>query len=143
MFDEKFIKPQQGYGTLKGIKVFLYQLNQKDCPYIDNHNNCSIYEKRPLICQSYPVEPTILGGIVREDCPESSYYPKDGTAFTEAGLVFNEQLRTKMREFRVKGDILWFFDLYTNKWTIIPDTFSSQHISQFKERQKRKSKNYM
>jgi Fe-S-cluster containining protein len=136
LFDLKLVKPNMGLGDVKTINVITYQLNQMVCPHIDERNNCKIYDKRPLVCQSYPVEVTLTGGIVRPECPQSFSIPKDGSALTDAGLTFNQILMKKFKQFGDKRSILWFFDLSSNKWTIVPDTFSSQYISQYKRRQK-------
>jgi len=124
LFDPTFVKPNMALGNQTTRNVITYQLNQAVCQHIDESNNCKIYDKRPLVCQSYPVEVTVRGGIVRADCPQSFSIPNDGTALTEAGLIFNQYLKEKFNQFWDKGSILWFFDLSTNKWTIIPDTFS-------------------
>lgn len=124
LFDPKFVKPNMALGNEKTINIITYQLNQAVCPYIDESNNCKIYDKRPLMCQSYPVEVTVLGSIVREDCPQSFCIANDGTSLPEAGLILNQYLTQKFKKFWYKGSLLWFFDLSTNKWTIIPDTFS-------------------
>ncbi len=124
LFDSDSVKPNMGLGNGKSINIVTYQLNKNVCPHIDEKNNCKIYEKRPLICQSFPVEVTIKGGIVRPECPQSLSIPKDGSALTDAGLIINQILMRKFKQLGDKSSILWFFDLSSNKWTIIPDTFS-------------------
>jgi Fe-S-cluster containining protein len=124
-FDSELIKPNMGLGNGKSINIITYQLNQSVCPHIDEKNKCKIYEKRPLVCQSYPVEVSVSGGIVRPECPQSFNIPKDGSALTDAGLIFNQILLKKFKQKGDKESILWFFDLSTNRWTIIPDTFLS------------------
>ena len=121
--DPKFVKPHMGLGNLKTVNIISYQLNLAVCPYIDEKNNCKIYNRRPLVCQSYPVEVTPMGSIIREDCPQSFSIPRDGTALTESGLIFNQYVLKKFDQFNAKDSLLWVFDLSSDKWTIVPDPF--------------------
>lgn len=38
-------------------KILTYQMVSKDCEFLDkNANKCTIYDSRPLVCRSYPVQ---------------------------------------------------------------------------------------
>jgi Fe-S-cluster containining protein len=38
-------------------KILTYQMVNKDCEFLDkNANKCTIYDSRPLVCRSYPVQ---------------------------------------------------------------------------------------
>jgi len=55
--------------------VLTYNLNNDRCVFLEEENNCSIYENRPLVCRSFPLVTSGLGmaGIVfhRYECPRS------------------------------------------------------------------------
>lgn len=74
----------------KGL-VLIWNLDHDDCPFITSENICSIYEKRPLICQSYPFtssglkenlqnKPAVIG---IGDCPNKIIPPPSMGTFQD------------------------------------------------------------
>ena len=118
LFDSKYVAPYMALGIDKPSNIIAYQLNQAVCPYINENNNCTIYNKRPLACQSYPIQVTILGSMVEADCPQAKYLQKDGSLMTESGIKANQYIMAKIRKYCKKGSKMWLFNLATKKWTI-------------------------
>lgn len=48
-----------------GSRIIAYQLRDNICPCLNDANECTIYEDRPLICQAFPV---LHHGAVQADC---------------------------------------------------------------------------
>jgi Fe-S-cluster containining protein len=48
------ILPKKIFITKEGIAVYDYFIDADVCPFLTKENRCSIYEKRPLICQQFP-----------------------------------------------------------------------------------------
>jgi Fe-S-cluster containining protein len=66
LFPDKFVYPGLGLGfnrfdPAKPESIICYQLDLADCPYLSQENECQIYQKRPLICQVFPLHP--MGSI--------------------------------------------------------------------------------
>ncbi len=59
------------FGELNFIKPVVLLTNGKDfCPYLDNFK-CTIYDKRPTVCRTYPLSPNIDDKIyIDVFCPE-------------------------------------------------------------------------
>src|SRR4030042_6764260 len=76
MFDPKYISPQVGIGKEKVEKIIGYQLNVAVCPHLGEKNNCEIYDKRPLVCQTFPFEPA--RETVSRKCPQIKKQIEEG-----------------------------------------------------------------
>ena len=59
------------FGELGFIKPVVLLTNGKDfCPHLQN-NKCTIYEKRPTVCMTYPLSPNLDNEIYIDlQCPE-------------------------------------------------------------------------
>jgi Fe-S-cluster containining protein len=55
LFSDKLITPLAAFGFEAPSVIFLYQLSTKDCPHTNKENQCGIYQKRPLVCQAFPL----------------------------------------------------------------------------------------
>ena len=51
VFPREVIAPLFRYGEV----VIAYQVTVNRCPHLNVDNNCAIYEKRPLLCQAFPL----------------------------------------------------------------------------------------
>lgn len=123
MFDPKYISPCMAIGTDKPSHIIIYQLNRGICPFINEKNECKIYQKRPLVCQSFPIEVTFMGGIVHSECSQSKVLPKDGTAITDAGIKINQYILKNFKEISSKKRKMWYYDLATKKWVVASNPF--------------------
>lgn len=50
-----------------------WNLDHDDCPFLSTENKCRIYDKRPLICQAYPLEAFGLLSLDHESKKSISY----------------------------------------------------------------------
>jgi Fe-S-cluster containining protein len=118
LFDPKLVSPYMALGVEEPTNIIMYQLNQAVCPYINKKNECNVYDRRPLVCQSYPVQVTVMGSFVENDCPQSKYIQNNEFLTTEAGLKTNLYVMNKFAKYRTKQSKMWFFNLATKKWVI-------------------------
>jgi Fe-S-cluster containining protein len=57
LFDDKIIRPNVGFSNdfmFGPSQIAYYQLAIDNCPHLSSRNTCSIYERRPLVCRTYP-----------------------------------------------------------------------------------------
>lgn len=120
LFPNVLISPKLGVGTKEPEEVVLYQINVKCCPYINEKNECQIYAKRPLMCQSFP----IVAGAISNRCKTFSYR-KPGITYTEpynmdkqveASGKLEKYVANRIKKHRGKAIRIWEFDLTTKKW---------------------------
>lgn len=120
LFKSNFISPKLGFGLNEPSIVVLYQLNVNVCPYVTNKNECEIYDKRPLICRSFP----IVGGSISNKCRLFSYR-KVGVSYTEpfsmerqlqASKKLDSYTINRLKKYFEKGIKLWEYNLLTNLW---------------------------
>jgi Fe-S-cluster containining protein len=122
LFQPELVSPQTAIGFGKPEKIISYQLNVAVCPHLGQKNECRIYEKRPLACQSYPIH--VNGLDVK--CPQIGSVIKEGEfcecEFSEiekkAVEKINRYYLNRTKEYFEKGAKLWRFDLSTRKWVI-------------------------
>jgi Fe-S-cluster containining protein len=120
LFPSEMVSPKLAVGTTKPEAIISYQLNVDACPYISEKNECRVYDKRPLICKSFPY---VLGGMSRK-CPqignqmmvEIDLWAID--AEIEASKKLNEHILNRAEKLSQKGkrQRVWEFDLEENKW---------------------------
>jgi Fe-S-cluster containining protein len=55
LFPNGSVAPLAAFGFQEPSFIFLYQLSVIDCPHINQKNECMIYERRPLVCRSFPL----------------------------------------------------------------------------------------
>ncbi|NLE03308.1 MAG: YkgJ family cysteine cluster protein [Crenarchaeota archaeon] len=120
LFRSEIVVPKIALG-MYGPEIFLfYQLVVNCCPYIDEKNQCKIYEKRPLICRSFP----IISGAISNKCQVYSYR-KVGLTYDEPykmtlQLAANNKLekyfQNQIKKNFKKGIKLWEYDFSTKHW---------------------------
>lgn len=128
MFDPKFISPFVAIGAEKPTTVIFYQLTLSECPHINEKNKCMIYEKRPLICRTFPVVSKLNGVVIQPSCPQiGKYYTSAGEmcpvfieddnseeALNKTNIIF----LTWKQKCLEKDLKFWIFNLATKKWEI-------------------------
>jgi len=121
LFPPEMVSPKLALGLNGPETVILYQLNVKCCPYINEKNMCKIYERRPLVCQSFP----IISGAISNKCKVFAYR-KAGLHYSEpysmvkqlyASEKLDKYVQNRVRKNFKKGIILWEYDLATKQWT--------------------------
>ncbi len=122
LFPEKLVVPKVAVGVDKPESVILYQLKVKCCPHLSSQNQCQIYVKRPLMCQSFP----IVAGAVSNRCRVFSYR-KPGLSYhepysMEAQLVASGKLEKYLLKQIKKNNRpelkIWEYDLNSKKWRL-------------------------
>jgi Fe-S-cluster containining protein len=120
LFPREVISPKVALGVDEPETIIQYQLNLNCCPYVSACNDCRIYDKRPLMCQSFP----IVAGAISNRCQVFNYR-KPGLTYNEpysmkAQLEANEKLeKALLRQIKKgtrKGTKLWEYDLNSKKW---------------------------
>ncbi len=120
IFPSTIVAPKMALGMNAPEIIILYQLCVKCCPNINEKNLCQIYEKRPLICQSFPV----ISGAISNKCKVFSYR-KVGLNYSEpytmniqlqASEKLDKYLQHRIRKHFKKGIKLWEYDLSTKQW---------------------------
>jgi Fe-S-cluster containining protein len=120
LFPAELISPKLAIGTNGPETVVLYQLNVNCCPHLNTQNQCQIYNRRPLMCQSFP----IVAGAISNRCKVFSYR-KPGVNYTEPYTMAEQvQASQKLEKYtqkavmrrHVKGLKVWEYDLAAKKW---------------------------
>ena len=120
IFPPEIVSPKLAVGVSEPSVVILYQLNVTVCPYVNDYNQCSRYEERPLICRSFP----IVGGAISNRCRIFSYR-KPGVVYAEpfnmdkqmeASRKLNTYTRNRISKHYQKGLKIWEYDIATKKW---------------------------
>jgi len=140
LFSKGFVSPATGFGWgMSGPKhIVRYQLNTNTCPHFAKDNLCSIYDKRPLICQAFPL--SSLGSLATtivdpSDCtfvekverqigsldkmlpmtPEKFKAPKEWQAIAKINAAHERSLA----DHTIDARVVWKFDLKSKEWQII------------------------
>ena len=120
LFSKDLISPKMAIGITEPDNVILYQLNVNVCPYINEKNECNKYERRPLMCQAFPV----VAGAISNRCRVFSYR-KVGVSYSdpypmkkqlEASNKFSRYLQKLIKKQYRKGLKVWEYDLAKNHW---------------------------
>ena len=132
LFRASEILPMHGYGNdpyNKQFKVVTFQYTGNRCPFLIGED-CSIHDKRPYSCQSYPISPNpksveAIAAPYWFD-PQCSwvkkYAPVDGKPYKVLAPAENLASRlilsrmTVLRE-TCKG-MLWLFDSSEKEWIL-------------------------
>jgi Fe-S-cluster containining protein len=121
IFQPAIVSPKIALGMSAPEITILYQLNVKCCPNVNEKNMCQIYEKRPLVCQSFP----IISGAISNKCKVFSYR-KVGLSYSEpyamirqlqASEKLDKYIQNRIRKHFKEGIKLWEYDLTTKQWT--------------------------
>ncbi len=120
LFPAEMIAPKLAVGETKPEAVILYQVMVNCCPHVTKENSCPIYERRPLMCRSFP----IIAGAISNRCRVFSYR-KPGVHYSEpfhmkeqlqASDKLTKHIRISVRKRSKKGLTLWEYDLNSKKW---------------------------
>lgn len=127
------IKPMYGAG-IKGRSrprpkvVSSYQFSGNVCLHLTKDNLCRIYDSRPISCKEYPLEfglkPIISLGINPCCSWKKKYFPdyQIGDALPKGSVDLSELIQymrvvlNYLQRFPKKYDVLWMYDLDTNRW---------------------------
>lgn len=122
LFPPETVTQQYAIGPAKKRKIVFYQMKVAPCPHLDNENKCRIYEKRPLICKSFP----IMAGCISSKCKAFSYrkpgqtyqdiYPM--SEMREASNKISRYITLKFGKDLMAGAQEWEFDLATKRWIL-------------------------
>jgi Fe-S-cluster containining protein len=119
-FSAEVLAPKVAAGVDKPEIVILYQLKVNCCPNLNSRNECQIYEKRPLICQSFP----IVAGAISNRCRVFNYRkpgvtydePYSMSAQLDASGRFEKYVQSTLRKNIRKSLRIWEYDLNSKKW---------------------------
>jgi len=138
LFSDALIAPLAAFGSDAPNIVFLYQLSTNDCPYLNQNNQCDIYEKRPLVCRSFPLTQGSFSTKCDrfwffKDFPENSV--KIALDWGKTQLDAEKQLDDYiLRVFKTnfsQGIASWSFDLTDKKWKLIKRYNNSRENVEF------------
>ena len=120
LFPTELVLPKLGVGLKAPETVILYQLALNCCPHLNEQNECQVYAKRPLMCQSFP----IVAGAISNRCRMFSYR-KPGATYAEPYRMTNQvkassklekYMEKQIRKYSKKGLKTWEYDLNTQTW---------------------------
>ncbi len=125
LFPKDLISPLMAVGMEKPEEIILYQLNTKDCPFIDQINKCQIYEKRPLVCRAFPLSQ----GAYSTKCKLFSFaknFPENfvkiaidwGETQLDAESQLDRYIIGKFERGFKRGIGTWSFDLANKRWAL-------------------------
>lgn len=139
MFPKRLVSPATGFGWgVSGPKhIIRYQLNTNRCPYLSQDNVCNIYDRRPLICQAFPLSSmSTLGTTVVDpkDCsflekiekkvgslakmlpmtPKKFRGPKEWQAIAKINAAHEKSITDHL----IDAEVVWKFDLKNKEWQI-------------------------
>lgn len=119
LFEAQALAPQLAGG--KKRRILTYQIATDGCPHLKG-NDCSIYEKRPLVCRAYPVQDCLVPDA-RCTFVESHalFVGNDRFTFTSP-IDFKGCMDAHRDIYGVYRSLKWFkppfwiFDLKTKTW---------------------------
>lgn len=120
LFPSDMVSPKLAIGTMKPEAIVSYQLNVDVCPYINERNECRIYDRRPLICQSFPY---VLNGMSRKCSQVGNQRMVEIDTWAieaeiEASKKLNSHILNRADKLSRKGkrQRIWEFDLEAKRW---------------------------
>lgn len=132
----------------KGL-VLNWNLEHNNCPFLKYDNTCSIYEKRPLVCQSFPFISSGLIDYIHNipseigfgDCPNKIIPPPFMGSFQDHaknmsaiyGNIFNGAIRFDMAKIYVRD----LCDKLNSEKVINRRTITPKIISKIKKHEPR------
>ncbi len=126
LFPEAIIAPLAAFGKDAPENIFLYQLSTNDCPYLNHNNQCDIYEKRPLVCRTFPLSQGSFSTKCRlfwflRDFPENTVKVVIdwGKTQLEAEWQLDDYILSSYKTYFTNGIASWSFDLASKKWMLI------------------------
>jgi Fe-S-cluster containining protein len=126
LFPDTLIAPLAAFGKAAPENIFLYQLITNDCPYLNSKNQCDIYDKRPLVCKTFPLSQGSFSIKCRlfwflKDFPENSVKVVIdwGKIQLEAEIQLDDYILSSFKTYFTQGVASWGFDLSDKKWVLI------------------------
>lgn len=105
------------------------------CPHITEKNTCRIYEKRPLVCRTFPLIPMGQIGVTIAEPRQCLFVeaterkrgslkvmlpmtPKKIKAFSrwQSIRLLGERHINSLTKFRRSGEVIWKFNLANKEW---------------------------
>jgi Fe-S-cluster containining protein len=125
LFPNEIVAPLAAFGLKNPETVFLYQLSLNNCPQINKENKCAIYEKRPLVCRSFP----LTQGSFSTKCTRFWFFknfPENsvkiaidwGTIQLNAEKQLDAYIMDVFKRNFLQGIGSWFFDLENKTWKL-------------------------
>ncbi|MEK6874517.1 MAG: YkgJ family cysteine cluster protein [Nanoarchaeota archaeon] len=109
--------------------IILIQLAETNCPFLNKENmECRIYEKRPLVCRSYPVQSTGLdparpgrfaAGKACEGCQKTGFLK----IIDENKPMTHQEIRTRAKEMASV-----FGDAYYNQLMVEQNNYTDYKV---------------
>ena len=122
LFESKDVAPQFAIVPIEQKRIVFYQMKTSPCPHLNSQNKCRIYEKRPLICRSFPIMADYISSrckVFSKRKPGQIYqdvYPmiemKEASKKISRYVMenFGKELKTGVQE--------WEYDLASRKWIL-------------------------
>lgn len=110
---------------------FQFGMKNEPCPFLDEKDECSIYDSRPLICKAYPLaKEVLLRDPPRFDLSSFGHCPNldaKELLITEFGIKEGEETKTKKSEIVKK-----YLDIFGYDMVIAMETMGMlQHLADF------------
>lgn len=120
LFPEKLIKPHMARGEKEPLKIFSYQHTENVCVHLEN-NLCNIYEKRPLMCRSFPVKVGPRGLKFSPGCKAVLHNLKKSSNTDRKPLEIQASLKIAKRLYNFynsfeDNEVKWNYNLVTDSW---------------------------
>lgn len=142
LFPKELVLPSQGIGLNKDgtspKHIIQYQLNVETCPHLSSTNKCRIYEKRPLMCRSFPLKSSDEWGLtatIRVNCRSFKEIQEQideplNFLFTESNFQAPREWKALQKRMELIDQMwtehlldtrfFWAFDLRSKQWVIAP-----------------------
>lgn len=124
LFNPKDIVPKWSIGKKHPTEILCYQMKLAVCPHLNEKNECLVYQKRPLVCRSFPMTYTIEKSSADIKCPQISKYSEKelyqlwfSDEIDKAMIRITVLVRNLLKK-QKNGLNFWNFDIASNKWII-------------------------
>lgn len=120
LFPEQTLKPHMAKGADAPTTIFTYQHTENLCIHLED-NLCNIYEKRPLMCRSFPVKLGPSGLRFSPGCKAVLNILKNSNTINgdkpeiKAALEIAERLYDFHNSFE-GNEIKWNYNLIIDSW---------------------------
>jgi Fe-S-cluster containining protein len=114
------VRPHYGKGVSKPSIIFTYQYTENICIHLKD-NMCTIYDSRPLMCRSFPVQLGVNGIRFSPGCravldiiPRSKVMNND-LPEVKAAMEMGERLLEFYRDLG-ENELKWKYNLISEAW---------------------------
>jgi Fe-S-cluster containining protein len=122
LFPENTIKPHYGKGVTEPSIIFTYQHTENVCFHL-KAKICTIYETRPLMCQSFPVKIRPNGLSFSPGCKAVLRITRTGINYLEnSELIAAIKMTERLVDFHtsfVEDEQIWKYNLVLEQWEIV------------------------